>query len=168
MVEHACGLASLQTGEFVPNVSNGVDSYRFREPLGVCAGICPFDFPAVIPLWVSLLFFHFCLFSVSLVHTIPIPSIAACLVRWLGICLWDTVVVQITSHLLSNIKLSACRCFLLQSLAVILLFLSHQRWIQVIILSFKSENEEYLGLRTFLIIYIHFESPLHPVPGPWG
>lgn len=50
VVEHACGLATLQTGEFVTNVSNGVDSYSIREPLGVCAGICPFDFPAMIPL----------------------------------------------------------------------------------------------------------------------
>nr|AMJ39516.1 aldehyde dehydrogenase 6B2 copy 2 [Bixa orellana] len=51
VVEHACGLASLQIGEFVSNVSNGVDSYSIREPLGVCAGICSFDFPAMIPLW---------------------------------------------------------------------------------------------------------------------
>ncbi|XWS68205.1 hypothetical protein CRYUN_Cryun04dG0071200 [Craigia yunnanensis] len=51
VVEHACGLATLQIGEFVSNVSNGVDSYSIREPLGVCAGICPFDFPAMIPLW---------------------------------------------------------------------------------------------------------------------
>ncbi|KAG2704942.1 hypothetical protein I3843_05G028800 [Carya illinoinensis] len=50
-VEHACGLATLQIGEFVSNVSNGTDSYSIREPLGVCAGICPFDFPAMIPLW---------------------------------------------------------------------------------------------------------------------
>ncbi|XP_021277728.1 methylmalonate-semialdehyde dehydrogenase [acylating], mitochondrial-like [Herrania umbratica] len=51
VVEHACGLATLQTGEFVSNVPNGVDTYTIREPLGVCAGICPFDFPAMIPLW---------------------------------------------------------------------------------------------------------------------
>ncbi|OMO85283.1 Methylmalonate-semialdehyde dehydrogenase [Corchorus capsularis] len=51
VVEHACGLANLQIGEFVSNVSDGVDSYSIREPLGVCAGICPFDFPAMIPLW---------------------------------------------------------------------------------------------------------------------
>ncbi|WRX14410.1 Aldehyde dehydrogenase domain - like 4 [Theobroma cacao] len=50
VVEHACGLATLQTGEFVSNVPNGVDTYAIREPLGVCAGICPFDFPAMIPL----------------------------------------------------------------------------------------------------------------------
>lgn len=52
VVEHACGMATLQMGEFVPNVSNGIDTYSIREPLGVCAGICPFNFPAMIPLWV--------------------------------------------------------------------------------------------------------------------
>ncbi|KAM5548440.1 methylmalonate-semialdehyde dehydrogenase [acylating], mitochondrial-like [Rosa sericea] len=51
VVEHACGLATLQMGDFISNVSNGIDSYSIREPLGVCAGICPFDFPAMIPLW---------------------------------------------------------------------------------------------------------------------
>ncbi|KAJ9705582.1 hypothetical protein PVL29_003582 [Vitis rotundifolia] len=51
VVEHACGMATLQMGEFVSNVSNGIDTYSIREPLGVCAGICPFDFPAMIPLW---------------------------------------------------------------------------------------------------------------------
>ncbi|KAL4180167.1 hypothetical protein AMTRI_Chr13g90790 [Amborella trichopoda] len=51
VVEHACGMATLQTGEFVQNVSNGIDTYSIREPLGVCAGICPFNFPAMIPLW---------------------------------------------------------------------------------------------------------------------
>lgn len=66
-MEHACGLATLQIGEFVSNVSNGTDSYSIREPLGVCAGICPFDFPAMIPLWVSLLYFNIhCLCSPQL------------------------------------------------------------------------------------------------------
>ncbi|KAA8545676.1 hypothetical protein F0562_020873 [Nyssa sinensis] len=51
VVEHACGMATLQMGEFVSNVSNGIDTYSIREPLGVCAGICPFNFPAMIPLW---------------------------------------------------------------------------------------------------------------------
>jgi hypothetical protein len=54
VVEHACGMATLQMGEYVPNVSNGIDTFSIREPLGVCAGICPFNFPAMIPLWVSL------------------------------------------------------------------------------------------------------------------
>nr|AMJ39515.1 aldehyde dehydrogenase 6B2 copy 1 [Bixa orellana] len=51
VVEHACGMASLQMGEYVSNVSSGIDTYSIREPLGVCAGICPFNFPAMIPLW---------------------------------------------------------------------------------------------------------------------
>ncbi|XP_048128005.1 methylmalonate-semialdehyde dehydrogenase [acylating], mitochondrial-like isoform X2 [Rhodamnia argentea] len=51
VVEHACGLATTQIGEFAPNVSKGIDSYSVREPLGVCAGICPSEFPAMIPLW---------------------------------------------------------------------------------------------------------------------
>ncbi|KAJ0009978.1 hypothetical protein Pint_33479 [Pistacia integerrima] len=51
IVEHACGLATMQIGEYFSNVSNGIDSYSVREPLGVCCGICSFDFPAMIPLW---------------------------------------------------------------------------------------------------------------------
>ncbi|XWS29609.1 hypothetical protein CRYUN_Cryun24cG0043800 [Craigia yunnanensis] len=51
VVEHACGVATLQMGEFVPNASNGIDTYCIREPLGVCAGICPSNLPAMIPLW---------------------------------------------------------------------------------------------------------------------
>ncbi|KAK8518918.1 hypothetical protein V6N13_017819 [Hibiscus sabdariffa] len=51
VVEHSCGMATLQMGEYVPNVANGIDTYSVREPLGVCAGICPFNFPAMIPLW---------------------------------------------------------------------------------------------------------------------
>ncbi|XP_038681678.1 methylmalonate-semialdehyde dehydrogenase [acylating], mitochondrial-like [Tripterygium wilfordii] len=51
VVEHACGLTSLQIGEFISNMSNGTDTYSIREPLGVCAGICPFEFPAMVPLW---------------------------------------------------------------------------------------------------------------------
>ncbi|KAG0608377.1 hypothetical protein M758_8G101300 [Ceratodon purpureus] len=51
VVEQACGMANQQMGEFVENVSNGIDTYSIRQPLGVCAGICPFNFPAMIPLW---------------------------------------------------------------------------------------------------------------------
>jgi acyl-CoA reductase-like NAD-dependent aldehyde dehydrogenase len=53
VVEHACGMGTLQMGEYVSNVSHGVDTYSGREPIGVCAGIRPFNFPAMIPLWVS-------------------------------------------------------------------------------------------------------------------
>ncbi|MED6132083.1 Methylmalonate-semialdehyde dehydrogenase [acylating], mitochondrial [Stylosanthes scabra] len=51
MVEHACGMANRQMGEFVPNACNGIDTYCIREPLGVCAGICSINFPAITPLW---------------------------------------------------------------------------------------------------------------------
>jgi malonate-semialdehyde dehydrogenase (acetylating)/methylmalonate-semialdehyde dehydrogenase len=51
VVEHSCNVASLMMGETVENVSRNVDTYSYRQPLGVCAGICPFNFPAMIPLW---------------------------------------------------------------------------------------------------------------------
>lgn len=51
VVEHACSVASLQLGETMPNVSKDMDTYSIRVPLGVTAGICPFNFPAMIPLW---------------------------------------------------------------------------------------------------------------------
>jgi malonate-semialdehyde dehydrogenase (acetylating)/methylmalonate-semialdehyde dehydrogenase len=44
-------------GETVENVSRNIDTYSYRQPLGVCAGICPFNFPAMIPLWVRRLCF---------------------------------------------------------------------------------------------------------------
>ncbi len=51
VVEHACSVGSLQLGEFAENVAAGVDTYTLRQPLGVCVGITPFNFPAMIPLW---------------------------------------------------------------------------------------------------------------------
>ena len=51
VVEHAASFNSLAMGETVENVAKNVDIYSFRKPLGVCAGICPFNFPAMIPLW---------------------------------------------------------------------------------------------------------------------
>ncbi len=51
VVEFACGLAQLTKGEFSENVSSGVDSYSSRQPLGVVAGITPFNFPAMVPMW---------------------------------------------------------------------------------------------------------------------
>ncbi|EGC28904.1 methylmalonate-semialdehyde dehydrogenase [Dictyostelium purpureum] len=51
VVEHSCNVASLMMGETVENVSNNVDIYSYIQPLGVCAGITPFNFPAMIPLW---------------------------------------------------------------------------------------------------------------------
>jgi malonate-semialdehyde dehydrogenase (acetylating)/methylmalonate-semialdehyde dehydrogenase len=51
VVEFACGIAHLLKGEYSDQVSRGVDSYSFREPLGVVAGITPFNFPVMVPLW---------------------------------------------------------------------------------------------------------------------
>ncbi|MCD5985111.1 CoA-acylating methylmalonate-semialdehyde dehydrogenase [Pseudomonas sp. CDFA 610] len=51
VVEHACSVGTLQMGEFAENVASGVDTYTLRQPIGVCAGITPFNFPAMIPLW---------------------------------------------------------------------------------------------------------------------
>jgi malonate-semialdehyde dehydrogenase (acetylating)/methylmalonate-semialdehyde dehydrogenase len=51
VVEHAAGIGNLQLGELANNVANGVDTYSLLQPLGVCAGITPFNFPAMIPLW---------------------------------------------------------------------------------------------------------------------
>lgn len=51
VVEHAANIASLMMGETVENVARSIDCYSLTQPLGVCAGITPFNFPAMIPLW---------------------------------------------------------------------------------------------------------------------
>lgn len=51
VVEFACGIPHLIKGEFSDQVGGGVDSYSLRQPLGVVAGITPFNFPAMVPLW---------------------------------------------------------------------------------------------------------------------
>ncbi|MFP6841334.1 MAG: CoA-acylating methylmalonate-semialdehyde dehydrogenase [Acinetobacter sp.] len=51
VVEHACSVGTLQMGEYLEGVARGVDTYTLQQPLGVCAGITPFNFPAMIPLW---------------------------------------------------------------------------------------------------------------------
>ncbi len=51
VVEHACSVGTLQQGGFAENVAGGVDTYTLQQPLGVCVGITPFNFPAMIPLW---------------------------------------------------------------------------------------------------------------------
>ncbi len=50
-IEYACGLADLLKGSFNSQASSGVDVYTVRQPLGVVAGITPFNFPAMVPLW---------------------------------------------------------------------------------------------------------------------
>ena len=51
VVEFACGMPHLIKGEYSEQVGTGVDSYSMRQPLGVCAGITPFNFPAMVPMW---------------------------------------------------------------------------------------------------------------------
>src|SRR5882672_8755066 len=51
VIEFACGIPHLQKGEYTEGAGPGIDIYSMHQPLGVCAGITPFNFPAMIPLW---------------------------------------------------------------------------------------------------------------------
>ncbi|MGX6601368.1 CoA-acylating methylmalonate-semialdehyde dehydrogenase [Micromonosporaceae bacterium Da 78-11] len=51
VIEFACGIPQLLKGDYSDQASTGVDVFSFREPLGVCAGITPFNFPAMVPMW---------------------------------------------------------------------------------------------------------------------
>jgi len=53
VVEFACGIVELLKGQYSDQVSTGIDVYSFREPLGVVAGITPFNFPVMVPLWMA-------------------------------------------------------------------------------------------------------------------
>src|SRR5262245_32008595 len=51
VVEFACGIPSLITGEVLPNIAGDVDAEAVRHPVGVCVGITPYNFPFMVPLW---------------------------------------------------------------------------------------------------------------------
>ena len=51
VVEFACGIPQLLKGEFAENAGTQVDTHSIRQPVGVCAGITPFNFPVMVPLW---------------------------------------------------------------------------------------------------------------------
>jgi malonate-semialdehyde dehydrogenase (acetylating)/methylmalonate-semialdehyde dehydrogenase len=51
VVEFACGIPQLLKGEYSDNIGGGIDNWSMREPIGVCAGITPFNFPAMVPMW---------------------------------------------------------------------------------------------------------------------
>jgi len=55
VTEFACGVPHLMKGEFSLNVGGGIDCFSFREPVGVVAGITPFNFPVMIPLWMGVM-----------------------------------------------------------------------------------------------------------------
>ena len=51
VLEHSCGISHIIQGETMQNISRGINTYSFRMPLGVCAGVAPFNFPAMVPMW---------------------------------------------------------------------------------------------------------------------
>ena len=51
VVEYACGIPNLLKGEFSSQVGTGIDTFSMKQPLGICVGITPFNFPVMIPLW---------------------------------------------------------------------------------------------------------------------
>jgi malonate-semialdehyde dehydrogenase (acetylating)/methylmalonate-semialdehyde dehydrogenase len=51
VIEFCCGIPELLKGGFTEQASTGIDVYSIRQPLGVCAGITPFNFPAMVPMW---------------------------------------------------------------------------------------------------------------------
>ena len=53
VIEFACGIPTLLKGDYSDQVSTGIDVFSFREPLGVVAGITPFNFPVMVPLWMA-------------------------------------------------------------------------------------------------------------------
>ncbi len=54
VVEHCCGITNQVQGKYSDNVSTDIDAYTIRQPLGVCAGIGPFNFPIMVPVWLAL------------------------------------------------------------------------------------------------------------------
>src|SRR6202000_2736937 len=51
VVEFACGIPQLLKGDFTEQVSTGIDNWTLRQPLGVVAGVTPFNFPVMVPMW---------------------------------------------------------------------------------------------------------------------
>jgi malonate-semialdehyde dehydrogenase (acetylating)/methylmalonate-semialdehyde dehydrogenase len=51
IVEFACGIPQLLKGDYTDQVSTGIDNWTMRQPLGVVAGITPFNFPVMVPMW---------------------------------------------------------------------------------------------------------------------
>lgn len=51
VVEYACGAPELLKGESLENIARGIDCATYRQPVGICAGICPYNFPALVPMW---------------------------------------------------------------------------------------------------------------------
>lgn len=82
VVEFACGIPHLMKGEFSENVGTNVDCYSIRQPLGVCAGITPFNFPAMVGMWMFPVALA-CGNSFILKPSEKDPSPALLLAKWL-------------------------------------------------------------------------------------
>ena len=54
LVEYYCGIPGLLKGDYSENINTGIDSYTLRQPLGVCVGITPFNFPVMVPVWMMI------------------------------------------------------------------------------------------------------------------
>ncbi len=54
VVEHHCGLVTQMQGTYSANVANNIDTFTLKEPLGVCAGVSPFNFPVMVPIWMMI------------------------------------------------------------------------------------------------------------------
>jgi malonate-semialdehyde dehydrogenase (acetylating)/methylmalonate-semialdehyde dehydrogenase len=83
VVEFACGAPHLLKGEIADNVGTGVDSFSLRQPLGVVAGITPFNFPAMVPMWMFPVAIV-CGNSFVLKPSERDPGASLLLARWLG------------------------------------------------------------------------------------
>lgn len=51
VVEYSCAITELLKGDMLENIASGIDCHTIRQPIGVCAGICPYNFPALVPMW---------------------------------------------------------------------------------------------------------------------
>lgn len=82
VVEYACGIPQLLKGEFTDNIGSGIDAVSLRQPLGVVAGITPFNFPAMVPMWMFPIAIA-CGNSFVLKPSERDPSSALLLAQWL-------------------------------------------------------------------------------------
>lgn len=77
VVEHCCSITSLQLGETLQGIAKDMDTMSYRIPLGVTAGITPFNFPAMIPLWVNIFTYNHTIYLAVYTTGLMIGQIAS-------------------------------------------------------------------------------------------
>jgi acyl-CoA reductase-like NAD-dependent aldehyde dehydrogenase len=105
VVESACAMGHLTMGESAENLSRGLDTYTFRQPLGVTAGICPFNFPAMIPLWmfpVATVCGNITILKPSEKYIYIYVCIYICIYIYIYIYIYITVTLTLTHTLVMN------------------------------------------------------------------